>query len=68
MGHVMTAFLVYAGILSTWMWLLIQHAPWYREIHSPELIYTLLIGGCLIILYRWNKKEFIRYQNKNYLS
>jgi len=67
MGYVMSSCLVYAGILSTLMWLLIQHVPWYRDYHSPALIYSLLIGGCLIILYRWNKNEFIRYQNKNYI-
>ena len=62
MGHVLTRNLVFAGFLSTIMWLLINYTSFYKDIHSPALVYTLLIIGCLIIVYSWNKEQFMRYR------
>lgn len=60
-GAVLAPCLVYAGILSTIMWLLIQHWNLYKEIHNPWLIYILLVGGCLIIAYRFHRKSYLMY-------
>jgi glutamine amidotransferase PdxT len=61
MGHVLTRSLVYAGIVSTVMWLLINHTEFYKEIHSATLIYTVLIGGCAVITYLWSRKQYRLY-------
>lgn len=63
MGQVLTRFLVYAGIVSTIMWLLINNSEYYRSVHSAPLIYSILIGGCLVIAYTWNKSLYRKYLN-----
>ncbi len=61
-GAVLAPCLVYAGILSTIMWLLIQYWNPYKDMHNPLLIYTLLVGGCLIIAYRFHRKSYQMYR------
>lgn len=61
MGEFMTKALVYAGFVSTLMWVLIHNSESYRSIHSPSLIYTVLIGGTLAIGYYWNAKMYKAY-------
>ena len=41
-GHLLTKCLVYAGITSTIMWLLINNSNYYKTIHSAPLIYSIL--------------------------
>lgn len=60
-GHVLTKGLVYAGVVSTTMWLLINYNNYYKTIHSATLIYSLLIVGCFILVYRWNKSLYRQY-------
>jgi len=64
MGHLFTKCLVYAGIISTIMWLLLNHTEFYKSIHSPTLIYSILVIGCLVIGYIWNKSLYKKYLMK----
>lgn len=61
MGHVFTQALVFAGIVSTAMWLLINHSEFYRSVHSAALIYLILIVGSMVISYFWNRKKYEEY-------
>ena len=61
MGHNLTQGLVFAGFVSTIMWLLINYTNFYKNIHSVTLIYSILIIGFLSIIYIWNKRMFRRY-------
>lgn len=61
MGHNMTSALAFAGLVSTVMWLLINNSEFYKHIHSVALIYSILIIGCLAIIYNWNKKMYKGY-------
>mgnify|MGYP003342170626 CR=1 FL=1 len=60
-GHLLTKGLVYAGVVSTIMWLLINYSNYYKKIHSATLVYSILIGGCFIIGYIWNKNLYRQY-------
>ena len=60
-GAVLAPCLVYAGMLSTIMWLLIKNWNPYKDMHNPLLIYTLLVGGCFIIAYRFHRKSYQLY-------
>lgn len=60
-GAVLTPCLVYAGIISTAMWLLIQNSEWYRGIHTSGLVYLILIGGCIQIIFTWNWQKYKAY-------
>jgi phosphate starvation-inducible membrane PsiE len=67
-GQLLTKFLVYAGITSTIMWLLINHTDYYKTIHSASMVYSILIAGCITIAYIWNKslyKEYLIETKKN---
>ena len=66
MGHTLTPCLVYAGIISTAMWLLIHHAEWYRSIHNATTIYGVLIAGCVVIAYNWNRKMYQAYSSRTH--
>ncbi len=61
MGHVMTRCLVFAGLVSTIMWLLINYTESYKNIHSAPLIYSILVAGCVMITYRWNREQYKQY-------
>ncbi|MEM6700094.1 MAG: hypothetical protein AAF599_16950 [Bacteroidota bacterium] len=63
MGQILSKCLVFVGILSTVMWLLINNTEWYQTVHSVQLIYAILITGCLVIIYFWNYNKY-----KSYLS
>jgi Kef-type K+ transport system membrane component KefB len=61
MGHFLTQGLVFAGLVSTIMWILINNTDYYKTIHSVTLIYSILIFGCLAIIYNWNRTMFKKY-------
>ncbi|NHM06638.1 hypothetical protein G4D82_05350 [Flavobacterium sp. CYK-4] len=61
MGQVFSLCLVYAGMVSTVMWLLIHHSDAYKHIHSAALIYSILLLGCIVIVYLWNRKQYQLY-------
>ena len=62
-GHIFSRSLVFAGAVSTIMWILINHTEFYKKIHSAPIIYSILILGCFAIILLWNKKLY-----KNYLT
>jgi hypothetical protein len=62
-GFVLTACLIYAGIISTVMWLLIQNAEWYHEIHTAGRVYFFLIGGSIQIIITWNWQKYKIYRS-----
>ena len=61
MGHTLMRCLVFAGFVSTLMWLLIKYSDAYKTIHSATAIYSILIIGSAAILYHWNKTMYKQY-------
>jgi hypothetical protein len=61
MGHTLTQCLVFVGFVSTIMWLLIRHTDYYKTIHSTIVIYSILIIGCVTIIYKWNSAMYRHY-------
>ena len=61
-GQLLTKFLVYAGFVSTLMWLLIHSSSYYQKNHSAFLVYSILISGCIIIAVKWNYTMFSNYK------
>jgi len=61
MGHFMSRCLVYAGFISTAMWILINNTNFYKSIHSPMLVYGILIIGTIYICYLCNKSFYKKY-------
>lgn len=62
MGQLMTLCLLYAGAVSTLMWVLIKHSESYKSIHSPALIYSILILGTVLISFIWNLNKYRQYK------
>ena len=60
-GHILPKGLVFAGVVSTIMWLLINNIGFYKSIHSATLIYVILVFGTMIIAYDWNKRLYKQY-------
>lgn len=63
-GHVLTRCLVFAGVVSTTMWLLINHTEFYKPLHSATMIYTILIGGSILVTLQWNWEMYKGYKLK----
>ena len=61
MGQLLSRCLVFAGFVSTIMWLLINNTEFYKSIHSAPMIYLILIIGSVYISYRWFKKIYSEY-------
>jgi len=62
MGMYMIPGLVYAGIVSTLMWLLINHTNWYlKDYHSAKAIYGALVVGLTAIIIAVTRKEYQVY-------
>lgn len=51
MGHTLTKCLTFVGFVSTAMWLLIRYTDFYKNLHSPALIYSIILSGCATIVY-----------------
>ncbi len=62
LGQLLTKLLVYAGFVSTIMWLLIHNSSYYQKNHSAFLVYSILISGCIIIAVKWNYTLFLTYR------
>ncbi|MFM8490461.1 MAG: hypothetical protein ACKN9X_00775 [Candidatus Methylopumilus sp.] len=60
-GHLLSKGLVYAGVITTIMWLLINNSVYYKTIHNAPFIYSILIFGCIVIAYIWNKSLYRQY-------
>jgi hypothetical protein len=63
-GSFLTPCLVYAGIISTVMWLLIHFSEVYRALHTAGRVYFLLIAGCIQIIVSLNWRRYKSYQTK----
>jgi hypothetical protein len=63
-GNIFVRYLVFAGIVSTVMWLLINNSEAYRVIHNHLVIYAILISGTFIILYNYYKTNYNKYQTQ----
>ena len=61
-GNILVRYLVFAGFVSTIMWLLIINSEFYRDIHNHFVIYGILISGTYIILYNYYKINYKKYQ------
>jgi hypothetical protein len=61
MGYTLSKCLVFAGFVSTIMWLLINHSDYYKTIHSATMIYSIIIVGGGIIIYQWHKQQYKQY-------
>ena len=62
MGSNLTSCIVYAGFVSTIMWLLIYSSEFYKDIHSATLIYSILVIGSVLLIYNWNRRQFLKYK------
>lgn len=62
MGRLMPPCLVFAGIISTVMWILLNNAQWYREVHTAFGVYLVLIIGIILLGYTWLRSEYRKYQ------
>jgi hypothetical protein len=63
-GSFLTPCLVYAGIISTVMWLLIHFSEVYCALHTAGRVYFLLIAGCIQIIVSLNWRRYKSYQTK----
>lgn len=61
MGHTLTPCLVFVGWVSTLMWFGIKYTKFYGDVHSPALIYSIIIIGCTWIGYRWAGDLYKQY-------
>ncbi|MCB9046976.1 MAG: hypothetical protein H6550_12660 [Chitinophagales bacterium] len=66
LGHVMAPGLAFVGIISTAMWLLINHTGnYYKQYHEPAIVYAILAIGCIIIALQWHRKMYLQYKALN---
>lgn len=63
MGCLLTPSLVFAGVVSTLMWLLLNYTTFYPQIHSAPMIYFILLIGAGAIMWNWHKKQYALYQS-----
>jgi len=62
LGNILVRYLVFAGLVSTIMWLLINNSEFYRDIHNHLVVYGILISGTFMIMYNYYKTNYKRYQ------
>jgi len=60
-GHVLSIGLVWGGILTTLIWLGINHSEIYSQYHSTPAIYTLVVLGFIGLVCRWHLREYRNY-------
>ena len=61
-GHILTICFVFAGILTTIMWLLIKYTNYYKTVHSASVVYSILLIGCAVLMYEWYRREYKEYK------
>ncbi len=64
MGHMLSRCLVFAGVVSTLMWILINYTSYYQHYHSAVIIYSILAVGCVVIIYQWYLSMYRQYLEK----
>ena len=62
MGNLFVRYLIFAGIISTVMWILINNSEFYKDVHNAFVIYGILIFGVSIIMYQYYKTNYNKYQ------
>ena len=62
MGQLLARCLVFAGVVSTLMWLLINYTRYYKDYHNVAVIYGILTVGCFLIIYQWYAALYRTYQ------
>jgi len=62
MGHVLARCMVFAGVVSTSMWVLIKTTGRYPNTIASIMIYLTLISGCIILTYMWLSKIYKEYK------
>jgi hypothetical protein len=60
-GYLLTICLSVAGVVSTLMWVLIWYSDAYRNVHSVALIYSVILGGCVLAVGLWLRKLYTGY-------
>lgn len=65
MGNILSRCFVYAGILTTPMWLLMNYTDFYKKYHSAAAVYTLLVVGCVALSVSWLRKEYNIYKQQS---
>lgn len=65
MGHYFVPALSFAGIVSTLMWLGIKHTSFYPPIHSLTLVYSILVGGALLVSGQKMYRNYLLYKAKS---
>jgi hypothetical protein len=64
-GPLLAGALIWAGAITTSMWLLISNTTWYfPKYHSVKFIYTLLIAGVLLIYYLQLKTSYDEHKSQ----
>ncbi len=62
MGYWLSRALVFAGIVSTIMWMLINYTDfYYPKFHKTAVLYSILVIGALIIWIDFYKKLYKKY-------
>lgn len=61
-GPILSRCFVYAGFLTTAMWLLINYSGFYPKYHNTAAVYTLLIVGCFCTGFIWLRQQYSRYK------
>lgn len=62
-GSILAWGLVWAGAVTTAMWLLIRHTDWYYpNYHYPVLVYLLILLGMLMVILAYFKSLYSKYQ------
>lgn len=62
MGNVLSRSFVFAGIVSTIMWLLINYTDFYKPYHNAPFIYSLLAIGSIGLSIQWMYNEYKKYR------
>ncbi len=62
MGYWLSRTLVFAGVLSTIMWMLINYTDfYYPRFHKTAVVYSILVIGALVIWIDFYKKLYKKY-------
>ncbi|GAB5556023.1 MAG: hypothetical protein SchgKO_02360 [Schleiferiaceae bacterium] len=62
MGHYFIPALSFAGVVSTLMWLGIKYTSFYPPIHSLTLVYSILVGGAILVSGQKMYKNYAAYK------
>lgn len=66
MGAILAGALVFAGIISTTMWILINYTTWYYPgLHFPPLLYGLILIGAVAAGYLHFRNSYAKYQSSS---